>query len=49
MLYYMNEITGELTENHKEAMQWFNMGANVELEKVDPNTGELVKCAEWVW
>lgn len=49
MLYYMNESTGEITDNHKEAVQWFNNGNNIELDKVDPSTGELLKCSEWIW
>ena len=49
MLYYHNEITGNWTTNHKEAVSWYNHGYAVELNKVDPETGALEKCAEWVW
>lgn len=48
-LYYRNETTNDWTENHKEAVQWFSNGNNVELNRVDPTTGELFKCAEWMW
>ena len=49
MLYYKNENTNEWTDNHREAVQWFNNGNNVELDRIDTSTGELFKCAEWVW
>lgn len=49
MLYYHNEITGSWTTNHKEAVSWYNNGYAVELNKIDPETGALEKCAEWVW
>ena len=49
MLYYHNEITGNWTTSHKEAVSWYNQGYAVELNKVDPETGALEKCAEWVW
>ena len=48
-IIYRNEKTDEWTDNHKEAVQWFNNGNNVELNRINSNTGELVKCAEWVW
>lgn len=49
MLYYYNEITGDWTTSHKEAVSWYNNGYAVELNKMDPETGALEKCAEWVW
>lgn len=49
MLYYHNEITGDWTTNHKEAVAWYNNGYAVELNKMDMETGALEKCAEWVW
>lgn len=49
MLYYHNEITGDWTTNHKEAVAWYNNGYAVELNKMDMDTGALEKCAEWVW
>lgn len=49
MLYYHNEITGDWTTSHKEAVSWYNNGYAVELNKMDPETGALEKCAEWVW
>lgn len=48
-IMYRNERTNEWTDNHKEAVQWFNNGNNVELNRINSNTGELIKCAEWVW
>lgn len=48
-IIYRNERTDEWTDNHKEAVQWFNNGNSVELNRINSNTGELVKCAEWVW
>lgn len=48
-LYYHNEVTHEWTTNHKEAVSWYNNGYCVELNQVDPETGALEKCAEWVW
>lgn len=49
MLYYHNEITGDWTTSHKEAVAWYNNGYAVELNKMDMETGALEKCAEWVW
>lgn len=49
MLYYYNEITGDWTTNLKEAAEWYRNGYAVELNKMDMDTGELKKCAEWVW
>ena len=48
-IIYRNERTDEWTDNHKEAVQWFNNGNNVELNRINSNTGELIKWAEWVW
>lgn len=30
-LWYMNTTTGEITQNHTEAVGWFREGADVEL------------------
>ena len=49
MLYYHNKITEEWTTDHKEAVNWYRNGYAVELNKMDPETGALEKCAEWVW
>ena len=49
MLYYHNEITDDWTTSHKEAVNWYRNGYAVELNKMDPETGALEKCAEWVW
>ena len=49
MLYYHNEITDDWTTDHKEAVNWYRKGYAVELNKMDPETGALEKCAEWVW
>lgn len=31
--YYLNRETGEITESHKQAMEWFNAGAEIEVWK----------------
>ena len=49
MLYYYNKITEDWTTSHKEAVNWYRNGYAVELNKMDPETGTLEKCAEWVW
>lgn len=44
---YMNTVTGEITDSHKKAMNWFR-------EKIDIvilvwNNGDWVKETDWTW
>ena len=49
MLYYENAYSEEITTNHKEAVEWFRHGFNINLRKVDPNTGALEIIEKWEW
>lgn len=44
-LWYMNNSTGELIDNHNHAMMWFNLGENVIL--LQNRGGEWVKRGSW--
>ena len=44
-LWYMNETTGELIDNHSHAMSWFNQGNNIVL--LQERGGEWVKRGSW--
>ena len=44
-LWYMNETTGELIDNHNHAMMWFNQGENIIL--LQERGGEWVKRGSW--
>ena len=44
-LWYMNETTGELIDNHNHAMMWFNQGENITL--LQNRGGEWVKRGSW--
>jgi len=46
-LWYMNEETGEITENHWEAVEWFNEGVNVTLIKYQEPIRQWVQVCTW--
>lgn len=39
--YYMNLLTGEITESHREAVEWYRTGINVAVYK------NGIKRLEW--
>lgn len=45
--YYMNNSTGEITENHGEAMKWFRDGNEITLYSRDTN-GNFIQRTSWV-
>ena len=45
--YYMNNGTGEITENHGEAMKWFRDGNEITLYSRDTN-GNFIQRTSWV-
>lgn len=49
MLYYEKAGTFEITTNHQEAVEWYRHGFNVNLRKVDPQTGALEIVTMWEW
>lgn len=44
-LWYRNDSTGEIIDNHSHAMNWFNNGANITLLQVRNNA--WVKRGAW--
>jgi hypothetical protein len=44
-LWYMNNSTGELIDNHNHAMMWFNQGESITL--LQERGGEWVKRGSW--
>lgn len=46
---YMNTITGEVTENHAEAMEWYRNKIAVKLIDWSEVLGEWVVRGEWIW
>ena len=45
--YYMNNSTGEITENHGEAMKWFRDGNEITLYSRDTN-GNFIQRTSWI-
>ena len=46
-LNYMNRSTGELTDNHEIAMDWYRNGAEVGLITYSEVLGEWVERGYW--
>lgn len=46
---YMNCITGEVTENPNEAMEWYRIGVQVDLIEWCDVLNCWVKRGSWVW
>ena len=44
---YMNTVTGEITESHKVAMDWFREKINIDVLVWDD--GSWVKKTDWTW
>lgn len=45
--YYMNNTTGEITENHGEAMKWFRDGNEITLYSRNAD-GNFIQRTSWV-
>lgn len=46
---YMNCTTGEITENHREAMEWYRTGVEIDLIDWSDVLNCWVKRGSWVW
>ena len=47
--YYINMSTGELTEAHAEAVEWYRSGSNVIVEKYLYSTTAIkTNSIEWI-
>lgn len=44
---YMNTVTGEITESHEQAMDWFREKINIDI--LVWNDGNWVKRTDWTW
>lgn len=44
---YMNTVTGEITESHRKAMDWFRKKININILVWDGNS--WVKRTDWTW
>lgn len=49
MLYYEKNGTYEITTNHRQAVEWYRQGYNINLRKMNPETGELEIVLTWEW
>lgn len=47
-LIYMNCETGEATEVHREAMEWYRVGTEVALMGYSETLGEWIERGRWV-
>lgn len=48
-LYYEKRGCLEITTDHRQAVEWYRQGFNVDLRKIDPQTGALEIVAMWEW
>lgn len=47
--YYRNKRTGETTESHAQAMEWYRGKDEVEIWGWSETLGEWICRMEWVW
>ena len=47
--YYKNKRTGERTESHKQAMEWYRGKDEIEVWYFSETLGEWLCGVEWVW
>ena len=47
--YYKNKRTGETTESHRQAMEWYRGKDEVEVWYFSETLGEWLCGVEWVW
>ena len=45
--YYMNNTTGEITENHGKAMEWFRDGNEITLYSRNAD-GNFIQRTSWI-
>lgn len=45
---YMNCETGEITEIHKDAMEWYRAGVEVALMDYSETLGEWIERGRWI-
>lgn len=45
--YYINNTTGEITENHGEAMKWFRDGNEITLYSRNAD-GNFIQRTSWI-
>lgn len=48
-IWYMNTETGELTQDHSEAMGWYRNRIEVKLMDYSETLGEWIERGAWVW
>ena len=49
MKYYKNKRTGEKTENHRQAVEWYRAKDEVEIWDWSDVLNQMVCRMEWVW
>lgn len=47
--YYQNKRTGERTESHKQAMEWYRAKNEVQVWYFSETLSEWICGVEWVW
>ena len=47
--YYKNKRTGETTESHKQAMEWYRGKDEIEVWYFSEALAEWICGVEWVW
>jgi hypothetical protein len=47
--YYKNKRTGERTESHKQAMEWYRGKDEIEVWYFSETLGEWLCGIEWTW
>lgn len=47
--YYKNKRTGERTESHKQAMEWYRAKDEIEVWYFSETLSEWICGVEWVW
>ncbi len=48
-IWYMNTETGEITQDHGEAMGWYRNRIEVKLMDYSETLGEWIERGAWVW
>jgi hypothetical protein len=46
--YYVSKLTGEMVETHREAMELYRAGHDIECWGWSPTLGEMVNRVDWV-
>ena len=48
-MYYKNKKTGEVTFNHRKAMEWYRAKDEIEVWDYSEVLGRMVCRLEWTW